>query len=79
MSTSNLYHAFGIKGVQYKSTRYEKKSIIYSAEMVYQKIPCPKCSGKNSHFKGQKKRRFRMTPVGSKKCFLDVLLHVYIV
>jgi transposase len=75
MSTSNLYHAYGIKGVQYKSTRYEKKSIIYFAEMVYQKIPCPKCSGKNSHFKGQKKRRFRMTPVGSKKCFLDVLLH----
>ena len=75
MSTSNLYHAYGIKGVQYKSTQYEKKSIIYSAEMVYQKIRCPKCSGKNSHFKGQKKRRFRMTPVGSKKCFLDVILH----
>ena len=75
MSTSNLYHAYGIKGVQYKSTQYEKKSIIYFAEMVYQKIRCPNCSSKNSHFKGQKKRRFRMIPVGSKKCFLDVILH----
>ena len=75
MSTSNLYHAYGIKGVQYKSTQYEKKSIIYFAEMVYQKIRCPNCSSKNSHFKGQKKRRFRMIPIGSKKCFLDVILH----
>ncbi len=75
MSASNLYHAYGIKGVQYKSTQYVKNSIIYFVEMVYQKIHCSKCSGKNSHFKGQKKRRFRMTPVGSKKCFLDVILH----
>jgi transposase len=75
MSTSNLYHAHGIKGVEYKSTAYEKGSVIYRVEMVHQKICCTKCNGKNSHFKGQKIRRFRMTPVGSKKCYLDVLLH----
>ena len=45
MSASNLYHAYGIKGVQYKSTQYVKNSIIYFVEMVYQKIHCPKCSG----------------------------------
>ena len=27
MSTSNLYHAHGIKGVEYKSTSYEKGCI----------------------------------------------------
>jgi transposase len=75
MSTSNLYHAHGIKGVEYKSTAYEKGSVIYRTEMVHQKICCTKCNGQNSHFKGQKIRRFRMTPVGSKKCYLDVLLH----
>ena len=34
MSTSLLYHAYGISGVQYKSTKYEKKSITIHAEMV---------------------------------------------
>jgi transposase len=75
MSTSNLYHAHGIKGVEYKSSAYEKGAIFYSVEMVHQKISCPKCSSLNHHFKGQKIRRFKMTPVGSKKCFLDVVLH----
>ena len=75
MSTSNLYHAHGIKGVQYKSTRYEKGAIIYSAEMKQKELACPKCANCSSHFKGQKTRRFRITPVGSKKCFLDLLLH----
>ena len=75
MSTSNLYHAHGIKGVEYKSTTYEKGSVVYRTEMVHQKICCPKCNSQNSYFKGQKNRRFRMTPIGSKKCYLDVLLH----
>ena len=75
MSTSILYHAYGIKGVQYKSTQYEKGHIIYSAEMTDQEIPCPKCHCKTSHFKGQKMRQFKMLPVGSKKCFLDLTLH----
>ncbi len=75
MSTSNLYHAHGIKGVEYKSTTYERGAIFYSVEMVHQKNACPKCSCQSHHFKGQKIRRFKMTPVGSKKCYLDVLLH----
>lgn len=75
MSTSILYHAYGIKGIQYKSTHYENGSIIFSAEMDHQKISCQKCCHHNSHFKSQKIRRFKMTPVGSKKCYLDVVLH----
>lgn len=75
MSTSNLYHAHGIKGVEYKSTTYEKGSVVYHTEMVHQRICCSKCNSQNSCFKGQKIRRFRMTPIGSKKCYLDVLLH----
>ena len=75
MSTSTLYHTFGIKGVQYKSTRYEKGSVIYCADMLQGNLCCARCKKKNLHFKGQKKRRFRMTPVGSKKCFLDLVLH----
>ncbi|HLY69310.1 MAG TPA: ISL3 family transposase [Puia sp.] len=43
--------------------------------MTHQNISCPKCNCQDSHFKGQKIRRFKMTPIGSKKCYLDVVLH----
>lgn len=75
MSTSNLYHAHGIKGVNYKSTQYENGNIIYNAEMNTKDISCPKCKSKRGHFKGQKNRSLRLTPVGSKKCFLSLILH----
>lgn len=75
MSASILYHAYGIKGVQYKATRFEEGSVTYITEMTHQKIPCPKCSCSDSCFKGQKKRLFKMIPFGRKQCFLEVLLH----
>ena len=34
MSTSLLYHAFNIKNVEYRSTRYIGKKIIFKAEMT---------------------------------------------
>lgn len=75
MSASVLYHAYGIKGVQYKSTVFKKNSIIYVTERVYQKITCPKCGCSNTWFKGQKKRTFKMIPIGRKESLLEVLLH----
>jgi len=74
MSKSNLYHTHGIKDVEYKSTKYEKGSTIFSVVMAPKKIYCPKCNSQNFHFKGKKTRRFKMVPVGSKKCYIDVEL-----
>lgn len=75
MSASILYHAYGIKGVQYKSTLFQKNSITYVTEMAHQKIACPKCGCSNTCFKGQKKRTFKMIPIGRKESLLEVLLH----
>ena len=33
MSTSILYHAFGLKGIEYKSTHFIADRIVISAEM----------------------------------------------
>lgn len=73
MSTSLLYHAYGISGVQYQSTKYEAGIITIHASMVDQ-LQC-KCGCTRTIFKGQKKRRFKMVPFGGKPCFLNVLLH----
>lgn len=75
MSTSILYHAFGLKGIHYESTHYFGDSVLVSARLVPGKSRCPKCSGKAATFKGQRRRLFQMSPIGRKRCFLDLLLH----
>ncbi len=73
MSTSFLYHAYRISGVQYKSTKYKAGTVVIHAEM--DSHPQCKCGCIHTIFKEQKKRQFKMVPVGSKPCFLNALLH----
>jgi transposase len=75
MSTSILYHAFGLKGIEYKSTSFVADRIIFSAEMNDQWVRCPQCGSRDMIFKGQRRRWFYMSPIGRKKCMLELLLH----
>ncbi len=75
MSTSILYHAFGLKGIQYESARFFGDCVLISARTTDQSVRCPQCGGKRVTFKGQKRRLFKMSPIGRKRCFLDLLLH----
>ncbi len=43
MSTSILYHAFGLQGICYTSTHYNADAVILRAEMTYPLIQCPNC------------------------------------
>jgi len=75
MSTSVLYHAFGLKGIRCQSTQYLSDSVIFNAEMTEQFIRCPKCGCRRATRKGQKTRWFVMSPIGRKKCYLVLDLH----
>jgi len=75
MSTSILYHAFGLKGIEYRGTHFLADTVIFSAEMNKQVIRCPHCGSRQTIFKGQKRRWFQMGPIGRKKCLLDLVLH----
>ena len=75
MSTSILYHAFGLKGIQYKATRYEGEYLIFEAEMVTKDISCPGCGKTDIIFKGSKRRQLLLPSIGRKKCLLDLLFH----
>lgn len=75
MSTSLLYHAFGLKGIEYKSTKFIKGRIFITADIKEHFIQCPACGGIRITFKGQKIRQFIMSPIGRKKCFLNLKLH----
>jgi transposase len=75
MSTSILYHAFGLKGIHYESTQYIQDSIVIGARLSRVTIKCPHCGSREATFKDQKRRLLRMSPMGRKRCFLDLLVH----
>jgi transposase len=73
MSTSLLYHAFGLKGVKYISTKYIDGCVIFHAEVTSSIEHCPKCNSWKTHRKkGTKNRFLRMIPIGARPSFLDI-------
>jgi transposase len=74
MPTLILYHAFGLKGIHYESTQYVQDSIVIGARLSRVTIKWPHCGSKEATFKDQKRRLFRMGPMGRKRCFLILLI-----
>jgi transposase len=72
MSTSLLYHGFGIIGYKYERVRYEGGKIIYQISQNYFGLRCPNCNSKNIKRRGTRPRRFRALPIGSKPVFIDL-------
>lgn len=75
MSRSLLYHAFNLKGVEYRSTKFVGNSIIFSVEMIDKFIKCPKCNGRQTVFKGHKTRWLKMGSLGRKRSLLQLRFH----
>ena len=75
MSTSLLYHAFNLRGIRYRSVKYTAGTIIFNAQMTDQCIKCPDCNQRRFIYKGHKNRRFVMSPLGRRRCYLDFELH----
>ena len=71
MSTSLLYHGFGLVGYDYVRSRYEEGAIIFSVKRKRGKFRCPECRCRDVILRGTLSRRFRMVPIGSKRVFLD--------
>jgi len=71
MSTSLLYHAFGLQGVKYISTEYKNGSTIFRAEVTSTIENCSACgSWETVHRKGFKERTFRLVPMGMRPTYL---------
>ncbi len=75
MSQSLLYHAFGIKGVSYRSTEYIDNFVIFHVEQDTRHHECVRCGHRKCIFRGQKNRWLRMAPIGRKQAWLDVTIH----
>ena len=66
MSTSLLYHAFGIRGYQYTRTDYHDGQVTFTIEQEPQACRCPACGSPEVKHRGCVERRFRTVPIGTK-------------
>jgi hypothetical protein len=75
MSTSLLYHAFGIRGYQYTRTDYQDGQVIFTIHQDPQSCRCPACGSPQVKSRGHVERRFRTVPIGRRRSRPTVGLH----
>jgi transposase len=64
MSTSLLYHAFGVRGYEYVRTEYADGQIRFTIRQPRQALQCPACGSRTVRPRGQVQRQFRTLPIG---------------
>lgn len=72
MSTSLLYHGFGLRGYEYERTTYERGSVIFGIRMKRESLGCSCCESANVECRGESVRRLRHLPVADKPVFVDL-------
>lgn len=74
MSTSLLYHGFGIRGYEYVKTEYEGGRVIFTIRQQEDMLRCGACGSRAVIRRGTNRRRFRGLPIGSRP--VQVVLEV---
>src|SRR5258708_2792039 len=64
MSTSLLYHAFGIRGYRYQSTSFQEGGVIFRLTKDLEDCRCSACGSANVAPRGHVERLFRCPPIG---------------
>ena len=70
MSTSLLYHGFGIRGYQYVRTQYLGGEVIFTIQHDPHELLCPACGSRKVIRRGQVERRFKTLPIGGKPVWI---------
>ena len=72
MSTSLLYHGFGVRGYRYLKTEYAAGEMTLHLEQPREKCRCSACGSADIVFRGATERRIRTVSLGSKRVWLAV-------
>jgi transposase len=67
MSTSLLYHAFGIRGYEYVRTDYQGGATIFTIRQDPDDCRCSACGSRQVVSRGHAERQFLTLPIGSRK------------
>jgi transposase len=74
MSTSLLYHGFGVRGYRYTRTDYLEGEIVFTIEQERERLRCSACGSNELTRHGGETRLFRSLPIGNRPT--QVLLNV---
>jgi len=66
MSTSLLYHGFGVRGYRYVKTEYASGGVVFTIERKPETYQCVACGSQNVWRQGVIVRRFDTVPIGGK-------------
>jgi len=72
MSTSLLYHAFGVRHYRHVRTHYVNGRVVFTLRQNQEMLRCPDCGSRDVVRRGQVVRRFRTVPIGRKPVFLEL-------
>jgi len=70
MSTSLLYHAFGLTDQQFLKAEFKGGSVIFHIKTKDSKLRCGNCGSRKVLKSGTIDRLFRTLPIGSKHVYL---------
>jgi hypothetical protein len=70
MSTSLLYHGFGLRGYDYLGTEYRAGAIWFKIEPKPERLKCSACGSGNVIRRGIKVRGFKALPIGGKAVYV---------
>jgi transposase len=72
MSTSLLYHAFGIRGYQYQATKFHSGGMTIRVAQAREKLCCPACGSSKVRIVEWFERRWRTVPIGSRETSIEM-------
>ena len=71
MSTSLLYHAWGIRGYEQRRIDFKQGAVTFTIEQPDHRLRCPTCDGHEVWREGSVSRRWRTTPIGKNPVFVE--------
>lgn len=74
MSTSLLYHAFGVRGYYHVNTKYKEGAVFFTIKHDMTSLRCAHCNSRLVTRRGQKWRRFRTVPIGSRTVWVRLAI-----
>jgi transposase len=66
MSTSLLYHAFGLRGYDYAKTEFTEGRVVFTVQQRPHTCRCPQCASRDVIHHGHETRAFKTVPIGHK-------------
>ena len=74
MSTSLLYHGFGVRNYKYINTLYEGGFVIFTIRQDPKELACSSCGSHRVIRRGHVRRRFRTIPIGLKPVWIELAI-----